>query len=417
MPAFDLLQRVGVAAAIGLLIGIERGWQLRDQKDGARVAGIRTFSLIGLGGGISGLLASLTAPVVLGLSVFGFAIGFGLLERQHMRRTGIFSATGFVAALLTFLLGAAALQGDLIIAAAGGVLTAIVLAQRHAMHGFLRHLRWLELRAGLLLLVMTVVLLPVLPDRFVDHWEAINPYRIWLMTVLLAVVSFAGYVAMRLAGARRGLLYAGLAGGLISSTTVTWVYSRMVRKDRNMRAGVLAAILSSWTVSLLRMGGIAIAVAPGLAGQLMAPLLAASVLLAAPAAISYALAGNRAASDRKLPLKNPFELTTVLGFGLLLTVIMLLSRLAAAWSGEKGLSILSAASGLLDVDPITLSMAQAAQAGMTASHAAAIILIAALANGTAKTFLGCIFGGWRVGVILAIAMLTAAGAAAAAFYL
>ncbi|HWU55941.1 MAG TPA: MgtC/SapB family protein, partial [Rhizomicrobium sp.] len=207
----ELLQRASLAAAIGLLIGIERGWQERQARDGARVAGIRTYTLIGILGGIAGLLAG---DITLGLCLLGFALPFGYFEWQRASQSGTVSVTGFIAGLVTFALGAYATRGNMAVAAAGGVVTAAVLAERKLLHGFLRRLTWIELRAAILLLVMTVVLLPILPDRTVDPWNALNPHQLWLMTVLVGIVSYAGYIAVHVAGARRGLLFAGLAGGV-----------------------------------------------------------------------------------------------------------------------------------------------------------------------------------------------------------
>lgn len=239
----ELLQRVGLAAAIGLLIGIERGWQEREARDGGRVAGIRTFTLIGTLGGIAALLPG---SMSLGLCFLAFALPFGFFEWQRANKTGDMSVTGFVAAMVTFALGAYATHGNMKVAAAGAVVTAAVLAERQLLHGFLQRLTWIELRAALLLLVMTVVLLPVLPDRALDPWDSLNPHQIWLMTVLVGVVSYVGYIAVRVAGERRGLLYAGLAGGLTTSTTVTWTFARLARHNPAARLEVMTAILAAW---------------------------------------------------------------------------------------------------------------------------------------------------------------------------
>ena len=269
MPEIEILQRLALAAAVGLLFGIERGWQLRDERAGQRVAGIRTFTLIGLCGGICGLLGAELGPLVLGLAFVGFAVAFALFEIRQMRSSGSFSATELMAGLLTFALGAYGVQGSMTATGAVAVLAALVLAERQILHGLLKKVTWLELRAALLLLVMTVVLLPVLPDRTIDPWGAVNPYEIWLMTVLIAAVSFAGYVAMRLSGERRGLFYAGALGGLVTSTTVTWTFARLVRRHPDMLREVAAAILAAWIVSLARMTFIALAIAPALAHKLL----------------------------------------------------------------------------------------------------------------------------------------------------
>jgi uncharacterized membrane protein (DUF4010 family) len=404
------LQRAGLAVAIGLLIGIERGWQERQERSGWRVAGIRTYTLIGTLGGICGLLAR-TSPLALSLCFFGFAIPFGILEWRRIRHSNNFSATNFVAGLLTFALGAYAAVGDMLAAAAGAVVSAAVLAERRVLHGFLRRLRWAELRGAIVLLVLTVVLLPVLPDRTIDPWNALNPHQIWLMTVLVGAVCYAGYVAIRLAGPDKGLLFGGVTGGLITSTTVTWTFARMARHDPTLRDNVLAAILAAWVVSLIRMTILAVAIAPSLLMPLTIPITASAGFLTVATAVAYRFAAR--AHPHALALRDPLELSLMLRFCVLLVAIMLLSKLATA--RQVGLLTLGGLSGVVDVDPITLSMAGLADKGIAARLAAETILVAAAANGLAKAILAQVFGGWRLGSILGAAVLCAILAGAAGF--
>src|SRR5262249_41882723 len=213
---------------------------------GSRAAGIRTFALIGLLGGVWGLLARAGGNVVLlGFGALGFAGWFGFFEWREAQSQGSFSATGLVAGLLAFALGAYAILGDKAAAGSAAVAATVILAERQALHGFLERLKWVELRAALILLVMTFVLLPVLPDRAIDPWGAINPYQLWLLTVLTAAISYAGYIAVKLAGARKGLLYAGATGGLVSSTTVTWTFARLAGQYPKGQSEFAAGIVAS----------------------------------------------------------------------------------------------------------------------------------------------------------------------------
>jgi uncharacterized membrane protein (DUF4010 family) len=397
------LQRAGLAVAIGLLIGIERGWQERQARDGARVAGIRTYTLIGALGGFCGLLTR-TQPLAIGFCFIAFAIPFGILEWRKARTSRNFSATGLVAGLLTLALGAYATAGSMTVAAASAVLMAAVLAERRLLHGFLRRLRWVELRGALALLVMTAVLLPLLPDRSVDPWRALNPHEIWLMTVLVGATCYTGYAAIRLGGPHKGLLFGGIAGGVATSTTVTWTFARLARRNPSLQADVIAAILAAWVTSLLRMSALAVAIAPVLFEPLVPPVGAAAGLLAAAAIFAWRFAGR--GQPQALALEDPFELWLMLRFCVLLAGIMLLSRLVMTYQG--GLFALGGISGLFDVDPITLSMARLAGDTAQVRIAAQTILIAAVANGFAKVVLAQIFGGWRMG-------LTLGGAAICAF--
>lgn len=414
MEEIEILQRLGLAAAIGLLFGIERGWTQREARDGQRVAGIRTHTLIGLTGGVCGLLSAQGGLLFLGLAFVALAAGFSLFELARLRRTGGFSATGLVSVLLTFVLAAYGAMGSMMASGAAAVLAVLVLAERRLLHGLLRHVTWLELRAALLLLVMTVVLLPVLPDRTIDPWDAVNPHEIWLLTVMIAAVSFGGYVAMRLSGQGRGLLYAGMLGGLVTSTTVTWTYARMAKQHPGLRTEAAAAILAAWAVSLLRMSAIAVTVSAALAPALLPPMGAAVAVLLVP--IGILLLRSRRSKAQGLELKNPFELLEVLKLGALIAVIMAATKIASDGFGEAGVSVLGAAAGALDVDPITLSMARMVQDGAAPVFGAQVILLAALTNGIAKAMLGLGFGGARMGLILGMSLAGAIAAAAAVFF-
>ncbi len=408
----DILQRMALALAIGLLVGLERGWQEREGKAGSRVAGIRTYALIGLLGGFSGALVPAAGGVFLGLIALGFAGGFSLFEWKKAAETGNVSATGFVAGLLVFALSAYAALGNQIAAAAAAVAATLVLAEREFLHSLLKRVEWVDLRAALFLLVMTVILLPILPDRSFDPWDALNPHQLWLMTILIAVTSYCGYIAIKLAGSANGLLFAGLAGGLVSSTTVTWSFAHLAKGASGMRAGFVTGILASWAISLFRMTVIAVVIAPAIAPALISLVGPAFVVVAIAGAIFYRMA-ERSIRQAELPLKDPFDIISILKFGLLLAAIMFAAKWLMVSFGPTSMFPLAAFSGLADVDPITLSMAQAAgHHSMAFSQAALVILTAAAANLVAKCALAVSFGGIRFALPLLATAVVAAIAAA-----
>jgi len=417
MTAMELFERLGLALAIGLLFGVERGWQEREGKPGSRAAGIRTFALIGLLGGIWGLLAQVAGDVVLGLAALGFAGWFGFFQWRETESVGSHSATGFVTGLLAFALGAYAMVGDKAAAGSVAVAATFILAERQALHGFLEKLKWVELRAALMLLVMTFVLLPVLPDVAIDPWGAVNPHQLWLLSILTAAISYAGYLAVNLAGARKGLLYAGAAGGLVSSTTVTWTYARLSRQNAQGRTDLAVGIVASWTVSLIRMTAIATALAPSLAIALGAPVAAAVCVTLASLVLLYRRSTQQGAAV-ELALTDPFDIWTILQFTALLAVVMLAAKVLSAGFGEGSLLGLAALSGLADVDPITLSMAKDAGSSVAVEQAALVILVAAAANLVAKCALAASFGGMRFAAPLAaIASLAIVAAGSVALFL
>jgi len=407
MDVWPPLAGLGVALAIGLIVGIERGWHEREEAEGGRIAGLRTFGLVGLAGGFAGLLGVwVIAAGVLALGV--------LLALAHRRRRDL-GITTEVAALLTFLLGAAAILGHLLATVAAGVVAALLLGLKPTLHAWLRRIEERELMAGLQLLLISCVVLPLLPDRGFGPDQALNPFRMWLMVVLIAGFSFLGYVAIRLVGARRGVMLTGLLGGVVSSTAVTVTLARQARAATSLRDALAAGVALAAVMMLLRIGVLVGAVQPVLLAALAPPLAAAAL---AGLGVAWWLNRRRIAVEAQPePPGNPLELGSALQFALLLTIV----QLAAGWLrrqfGDAGLLALAALSGLADVDAITLSAASMVDRSVALDSAALAIGLAALSNTVAKAAIAGWLGGaamaWKVASTYA-AMLAAAGVAALA---
>lgn len=411
----ELAMRLGLALALGFVIGLERGWKERDEVEGHRAAGLRTFSLIGLLGGIFGMLSLGGDRILIAAGfVTTSAVMAAFIWRENQRE-GLYSATTMVAALVTFMLGALALMGDMTIAAGAGVITVGFLAYKTELHGFLSRLTWTELRSGLLLAAMTFIALPLLPDRAIDPWGAINPHELWLITILIAAVSFAGYVAVKLVGPSRGLVLAAALGGLVSSTVVTLTLARLA-KDNSQRLGLLSgSILAAGGVMMARVLVMVGVVNLSLAMVLAVPLLAAALFqgLAAAALIGRdGREGHVAAGS--LVHKNPFLLSEVLRFGALLGVVMLAAAIGMRVWGDGGLMAVAAISGLADVDALTLSVANMGPA--TTAGIAAILLCVGV-NSMAKSIYAGVAGGFKLGAILFVLHLAAMAVAVASYLL
>jgi len=415
MDTYALLERLLLALAIGLLIGVERGWQEREVKDGGRAAGVRTYALIGLLGGICALLSAFVGNFFLGAAALAFAASLAMFEWREAVASNSSSATGLIAGLVAFVLGAYAVLGNMVVAGASGIAATIILAERQTLHAFVANLKWVELRSALILLVMSFVLLPLVPDHPVDPWGALNPRQLWLMVVIIAALSYVGYICVRLAGDRAGLIYAAAAGALVSSTTVTWAYARLAREHPQSSMPLVAGVATAWTVSLLRMSAIAIVLAPGLAWPLLSILLLPALFLLGLAALMYR---RSAAVSEKSPLQltDPFELSEVLKFGLLLTAVTLAAKFAGTGTQQLGLIPLAAVSGFVDVDPITLSVSRQAGQSVALPYAAAVILVAGGANLACKNALAIALGSREFAIYLTAAAL-AVGASGAALWL
>jgi uncharacterized membrane protein (DUF4010 family) len=414
----ELIQKLAVATGIGLLVGIERGWRQRGERAGARTAGVRTFTLIGLLGGVIGALTRTVgdqagAGVLLGLSFAVFAGAFTLFryrETQHEKR---FGATTVVAAMALYALGVYAVLGDHVVAAGGGVALTAILAAREASHRWVARLTSRELRAAILLAAMTFLALPIIPDQSYGPFGGINPRQIWLLAVVLAGVSFLGYAAAKAFGARRGLLAAAAAGGLVSSTAVTLTAARRAAagesSPRLLAASAALASGVSFARTLALIGVLnwevafyaALPLVSAVAGALLA-----TFLLARGRLLERAKAG--------FELKNPFSLRETVGLALLLAGVLFVTRAATAGFGATGALVAAVIAGAADTDSPTYTMAELARSTISAVEAAIGLLLAVASNNLFKFVTGATLGGRDFAGPLALGIGAPIGAGAVA---
>lgn len=414
----SLLSRLGVALAIGLLIGLERGWKQREEAEGERTAGLRTYTLIALLGALSAILTTYTNAVFLALAFLGFSLAFSAFSWLEAKAEENFSVTGVVAGLITFALGAYAVLGSLEIATAAGVVVTLILALKQPLHSWLRRLTWLEIRSALILLAMAFLALPLLPDRTVDPWDSINPAEIWLLAIIIAAISFVGYIAVRIMGSQAGVALAALAGGLASSTATTVTLARMAREHPAASALLAGGILLSGSVMVARVLIVASALNNALLIPLAWPLGAAGLVMLAVSGLLFFTHGRGSTEHPRLTMKSPFDLGTALKLAALIAVISLLAKVISASAGDVGITILAALSGIADVDAITLSLARLANSDGITIHTAALgIGIGAAVNTAVKAGMAFSLGTGKAGWIVSGASAAAIAAGGGAFAL
>lgn len=416
MDQEELFRRLAVALAIGLLIGLERGWQTREESDHQRTAGLRTFALTGLLGGICGLMSAVSSPIVLAAGLLAFTGALAAFSYLEAKADNNFSVTGVVAGILTFVLGAYATLGNETVAVATAVTMAILLALREPLHSWVRNVTWPEMRSVLVLLAMSFLLLPILPNRPIDPWNVLNPSEIWLLAILIAAVSFAGYVAVRVLGARTGIAVAAIAGGMASSTATTLSFARLARENPESTRLLAGGVLLAGVTMLARVVVLAGLLKPELIAIVLWPAAAAAaVLLMAAAAVLWG--GPSGATEHpQLQIKNPFDLGTVLQLAGLIAVILLVAKGVASYAGNAGLFLLAAVSAIADVDALTISMARLAGLQVAAGDAASAILIAASVNTASKAAIAAFVGGARIGTIVGSASVLAIAALVVAYF-
>ncbi|MEW6705666.1 MAG: DUF4010 domain-containing protein [Pseudomonadota bacterium] len=407
------------ALAVGLIIGLERGWREREAAEGGRVAGLRTFGLVGLLGGVLGSLFEQAGPWPIAAGLLGLALLNAQAYREGVHASGNLSATSAIAQFVTFSLGVLAALGQPVPAVAVAVLVAVLLSLRTTLHQGLRLIERGELSAALQMLVLSVVVLPLLPDAGYGPYGALNPYRLWWAVVLVAGLSLSGHVAMRVAGEQRGTLWTGLLGGLASSTAATLALARRCREQPALAQAAAAGALSACAVMFLRIAVVALTFAPSL-GRLLLPMLLATGLALFGAGL---LCWRRRSPDDGVALPGvdiaPFDLTAALGFGAYLGVTAVLLEAGREWLGASALYGLSLLAGLADVDAITISLARLHAAGSTAETVAATAIgLAVLSNMLAKAVMAWVSGGAVFGRLVAggYAVSLAAGAVAFAAF-
>jgi uncharacterized membrane protein (DUF4010 family) len=409
---------IAVALAAGALIGAER----QQAHGGAEIGGIRTYPLLALAGAVAGLLRPVVGDWILVAVLGGIAaILVASFLRSKEQDPGV---TSEVAALVTALLGVLAATPQLLpageryllVAGSASVVMAL-LALKKPLHGFISKVSTEDVYATVKFAVLAAVALPLLPNEDYGPLQALNPFKIGLMVVLVAGVSFAGYVTARAVGGGKGFVMTGLVGGLVSSTAVTLTFSGRAREHRALARLCAVAIIVASSVMFGRMIVLIATLDPRLLVDTGWPLGAMTLAGLAAAFVLYRRTTHEKVAEA-VPLTNPFALKKALTFGAIYAVIKLVSKAAEVYAGDAGVLASAFLAGLTDVDAITLSIADLHRGGLSTGTATAALTIAAGANTLFKAGLAFSIGGrelgWRVGVAFLVAAIVGAAAMAGA---
>lgn len=394
----DQLEAFGVALGIGLLIGLER-----ERVPSAR-AGLRTFGLVGLFGALAAFLGQhlgSVAPLVTGMALVGATLIAAHLRQPDPEDPG---TTSVAALLMCYCLGALSWYGHPRLASMLAVGITVLLYFKTELKGIASRLTPKDWRSMLQFSVLSLVILPILPDQDFGPYGAINPHQVWLMVVLVAGVSLAGYAALQLAGTRYGAPLVGVLGGLVSSTATTLVYARNARYQGGMGSMAALVILLANLVMLIRVSVVGAILAPSVIQPLSWVVAPALVLGLAALALSW----RQLSAGGSIPLPataNPTELKTALGFGLMYGVVLF----AAAWLsdrvGNQGLYGVALVSGLTDIDAISLSTLRLLSLGKLDEGTAVTAMgLAMLTNLAFKGGLALVVGGRDLGYRVLLGM-------------
>ena len=409
MPA--VLERLLVALMIGILIGLDRE-RAEVRKARQIFAGVRTFPLVALAGAIPVLLVERVGPLLLAVSLLAIA-AIAVVSYVRSSASGDIGATTEVAAVATFLLGALAGAGELVVAGACGVAVAVLLVAKPKLEAFSRALTPEELTVALELAVITVIVLPLLPNRGYGPWQVLNPREIWLVVVLVTALSFVGFVAMRLLGERRGMQVTGAVGGVVSSTAVTLAMAERSRADEGLgRAAATAAVVAS-SIMPLRMAVLAGAVNAGILPRLL-PVVGAMALAGLVAAWVLSRRRPDERSESGSGIRNPFSVVAALSFAAIYGVVLLMVRGAGEYLGSGGTYLAASLSAVADVDAVTIAFSRLGPGATAWQMPAAAVTVAAVTNTLVKLGMavGMGAGRFRRYVAVSLACVAAAGAAA-----
>jgi uncharacterized membrane protein (DUF4010 family) len=408
MVALDDLLPLAGSLGIGLLIGVERGWHLRAKPSGTRTAGVRTFSLIGLLGGLAARLTRELGPAVFIVAFAAVAALVAIAYLRQPRGKGV-GATTEVAVLVTFLLAAGPPLGYGIEAGAAAVVVAMLLGWKRPIHRTVEGLQEAELRAALKLLALAFVLMPILPEEPLGPWGVWRLREILWMVLLIAGLSFVGYVAVRRAGSRIGFGVTAVLGGLVSSTAVTLDFARRARSHPRLVPLLAAGTVAAGGTMFARVLVVVAVMQRDLAASVAPGLVAAALTCWGLAWWAWRRADS-GASREGAHLESPLRLRVALQFAALLAVIALVGAALREWIGETGVYVLALVAGLSDVDAITLTLARQVGEGLSPEVASHGILLATAVNTFVKAGIAWALGGAAHGRAVALPFLLATAA-------
>jgi uncharacterized membrane protein (DUF4010 family) len=378
-----------IAALGGAAVGLERQWSGHADGPGARFAGIRTFTMLGAIGGLSGWLwttgVTVPAAILLAGAVAVIAAAYIAGSRQDI------DGTTEVAALVVLAAGLLAGMGTIRLASGIIALLTLLLVEKSRLHALVQRVDDVGLRSGVRFAVMALVILPLLPEGPYGPLGGIRPRQIWALVLFFSGLSFVGYLARRVVGPGHGYLVTGLLGGLVSSTNVTFTFARTSRTDlasaRALAFGAVAANAMLYPRVLVATAILNATVVPALAPYLVPPALVAALV----AALGLRRGAAAAASD--VSLRNPLQLGVALQMGALFQVVLMAVFLAGQVWGQSGVFTSAAVLGLTDVDALTVSMATSVAKTVSPAVAATAIAIGVLTNTALKLGLAVLLGG------------------------
>jgi len=383
--------RLALAGLAGLAVGIEREWSGHASGPGARFAGVRTFLLLGLLGGVAGWLTTEGLVPVAAVLLAGGAALTIVAYFTASRASGDPDGTTEAAALLVLGVGALCGMGHGRLGSGIAAVAVVALAEKSRIQGLVRRIGEVELRAAFQFAVLALVVLPLLPTGPYGPYQAIRPRDLWTVVLVFSGLNFLGYIARRAIGRERGYGVAGLLGGLVSSTAVTFAFSRESRRSPADAGPLGLGIVAACTVLLARVLAVTAVLNPVVAVRL-APYLAAPAVVGATFAAYALLRTTPAGAHDPGPDRSPLRLASAIQMALAFQLVLLVVPYAEQLWGTSGVLGSAAILGLTDMDALTFAMARVGAAEGAAALAARAIAIGILSNTLLKLAVTLVLG-------------------------
>ena len=407
----DLLmfQRFLIALALGALIGLEREYATYKNR-GHEYAGIRTFPLIALFGALCAYFGDIISPYILimGMLIIGILVivAYFIISEKSKNH---FGATSEIAGLLTFFIGVLSYYQEFFFAVTLAVSIAVILYARSLLHHFAEKITSKELAGTLTFIVIVFLVLPLLPNQSYGPYGIFNPYFLWLVVVVVSGIGFIGYILMKWFG-EKGVVLSGILGGMISSTFTTVSLAQRSMKEKIIYRALALGVVLANGIMFIRMFIEIFIINPTMAPKLIPFFL---IMIAASAFMGIFLWQKASKARGKVALSSPLALWPALRFAIIFSVVVALVKLGNIYLSSQGIYLVSFLSGLIDVDAITLSLANQAKEGLDVDIASKGIMIAAITNVFAKGVIAYWMGGkkfsrtilWSFGFLIVVGLL------------
>lgn len=382
-----ILKGLAVVVFIGMLIGLER--EYARNKDEKIFAGIRTFPLIGLYGFTSALISSITENWVYAIFFIGFA-GLSIAAYYSSAKDGKVGGTSEVSSFIVFILGSLVYWGYILLPVVIAIIITMFLSLKIQLHSFVGKVNAADIYATLKLAIITLIILPILPDKTFGPFDVLNPRLIWYMVIFVSGISFVGYIFIKLLGKDRGIIVTSLLGGLVSSTALTYSLTKKSKIEEPLSFNYGLGVITASSMMFLRV----LLIIAILNSELAVPLFIPLVIFALAGIIASIVfyKKNINIPEAAIELKNPFELKSAFVFGIIFGLTIFLAKAAQIYFGDQGLYAASALAGFSSVDAISISISRLFGSNITLLVAMKAILFATISNTVIKMSISSFWG-------------------------